>query len=85
MREPLNYLSQVAQKARQEDIPTVDVSRNVLRAIRQVDNNSGNAFMIFAACSATAACVAIGYCFYLYTILTDPLSGYFQVMPTLMS
>lgn len=85
MNEPLNILDQLGKRARMEQVPSVEVSRNVLRTIRQTEPANDMAMMIFAMCSATAASFAIGYCVYVYYVLTDPLSGFFQTMPGIIS
>ena len=85
MKEPLNLLQTLGERARMETAPKVDVTRNVLRAIRQTEAPADRVMMVFALCSATAASFAIGYCVYVYYVLTDPLSGFFQTMPGIIS
>lgn len=85
MNDPFTILDQLGERARMESVPSVEVSRDVLRTIRQTEPVNDWAMMIFAMCSATAATFAIGYCVYVYYLLTDPLSGFFQTMPGIIS
>lgn len=85
MNDPLTLLQTLGERARMESVPTVDVTRKVLRTLRQTEAPADRVMMVFALCSATAASFAIGYCVYVYYVLTDPLSGFFQTMPGIIS
>lgn len=83
MNKPLDAISRLAACARQETVPGVDVSPQVMAQLRMDQDYSEKPLLIFAFSASLAAIAVLIYALPMLTILTDPLSTLFQSIPAL--
>lgn len=83
---PFRIIEHLSEKARQEESPTVDVSLQVLKRLRETPPIAAedNSFLWFAIGSASLATLSIFISLSLWNDLTDPLVILFQTIPTFL-
>ena len=78
MRDPLKTVERLAAKARQEEVPRVDVGSQVLYRIREARRPVERRLAFFAAGSFAAATAAMVLVLPLINTLMDPLAAFLQ-------
>lgn len=78
MRDPLEAVERLAARARQEDVPAVDVAGRVLYRIRDARGPVEPRLAVFALGSLAAAAAAMVLVLPLISTLMDPLAAFLQ-------
>lgn len=84
MREPMEYVEQLARRARQETAPQGDVSGRVLSRLASGESLLGVPMLVFATGYAALASVALVYGYILFGTINDPLLSVFQQVAIIM-
>ena len=84
MPDPLEKVQALAIRARQEQTPRGDVSRQVLSRIRQSHGPAPMPLAPFAAASACAAAVVVAWSSVYIASLADPLTSFFGMANALI-
>ena len=80
MKDPMQYLDELASSAREEMAPQGDVVVSVLRQIRRARPSLAKPMLVFASSYAAATAVlAITYGAMVLDSVRDPLSAVFQM------
>jgi hypothetical protein len=78
MRDPMETVERLAARARQEDVPSMDVAGRVLYRIREVRRPTERRLALFAAGSLVAAAAATVLVLPLISTFMDPLAAFVQ-------
>ena len=84
MNDSLERIESIAARARQEKAPQGDVSRLVIRRLRDSGGSLFKPMLVFAAGYAAAASVALVFSITLLNEINDPLTPIFQMASALM-
>jgi len=81
MNDFQSHIQKMAEQARREPEPQIDVSRRVLIQIQKTEFVDEQPLLFFAVGSFAVALIVACFTFSLVNILTDPISALFQIFP----